>query len=559
MEYNNLVEQYKKILLDDPVGATCSGIHTRDHELSDLSVAYFQKELKEAKELLVLVNEIDSDGLDFDQQIDWELIKLQLEKIIFSEELKYNDLFDYEQRPAAGSVIINSLLYLFLKDPRSAQIRLDAITARLGRMPEFLTQYRPTLKKTIGRWKNIELEEIAGAPDLFANIVVWAEQENYSQTEQLKTNIANAKLAMDDYVKFINSLEVLTDFSIGSDKAQKLINLNGLDLTLEQVFQIAKDFFLDHEQKISALTETLKKKYNLAPDLPRLELLKFIKDKYAINAEEIVDRYKSDQEKVSAYIKKSDYFVFPESEKLIIMQTPSYLVPTIPVGAMFPPAPFEAGPKTSVVYLTVDEARRKDQNSLMITNTMIHEGLPGHHLQFSVAYENKSDVRKLANYNEHAEGWTTYLETFMSDVGFIDEEIKSEYLLIALSDFARLGARVAIDLYFLTGEEKYLNVLSDFVPTGDDVFAKAKSLLQKVTGFTDARVEGELNWYSSERGYPMCYLLGNRLVWQLQRAVLEKFGANKEEGLKLFHKTYLQEGIMPLRLLKKVFQHKNLI
>ena len=36
---------------------------------------------------------------------------------------------------------------------------------------------------------------------------------------------------------------------------------------------------------------------------------------------------------------------------------------------MFPPAPFSSGPKTSMIYLTMDEGRLADQNSLMIKNT----------------------------------------------------------------------------------------------------------------------------------------------------------------------------------------------
>ena len=36
-------------------------------------------------------------------------------EIVFSDQLTYNDLRHYEQHPAAGSVLVHSLLYLFLK------------------------------------------------------------------------------------------------------------------------------------------------------------------------------------------------------------------------------------------------------------------------------------------------------------------------------------------------------------------------------------------------------------------------------------------------------------
>ena len=43
--------------------------------------------------------------------------------------------------------------------------------------------------------------------------------------------------------------------------------------------------------------------------------------------------------------------------------------------------------------------------------------------------------------------------------------------------------------------------------------------VNEATGFTDGRVQAELNWYSSEQGYPLSYLTGNRLVWQLKEDI----------------------------------------
>ena len=47
-------------------------------------------------------------------------------------------------------------------------------------------------------------------------------------------------------------------------------------------------------------------------------------------------------------------------------------------------------------------------------------------------------------------------------------------------------------------------------------FAAAGSLLQRVTGFTPDRTQAELNWYSKEQCYPLSYLTGNRMVWELK-------------------------------------------
>ena len=85
--------------------------------------------------------------------------------------------------------------------------------------------------------------------------------------------------------------------------------------------------------------------------------------------------------------------------------------------------------------------------------------------------------------------------------------------------------------------------------------------MQKVTGFSAGRVQAELNWYSQERSYPLCYLTGNKLVWEL-KSDLAKAQEGKLEGIeldKVFHKVYLESGNMPLTFLRRVFEYKNLL
>ncbi|MBI2125691.1 DUF885 family protein, partial [Candidatus Woesearchaeota archaeon] len=73
------------------------------------------------------------------------------------------------------------------------------------------------------------------------------------------------------------------------------------------------------------------------------------------------------------------------------------------------------------------------------------------------------------------------------------------------------------------------------------------------------RIRSELNFYSQTAGYPLSYLIGNRLVWKLK----EDFAAaHKGElsGLDLdrkFHQAYLHAGCMPLKYLRRVFEHQG--
>src|SRR5690606_30955584 len=162
--------------------------------------------------------------------------------------------------------------------------------------------------------------------------------------------------------------------------------------------------------------------------------------------------------------------------------------------------------------------------------------------------------------NDHAEGWTTMLEDYMLDRGYC-EELADEVRFSTKRDLCRIGARVAIDLFFMTGARDYLDVGLGLERGQPDPFEAAGELLQAVTGFTLGRVQAELNWYSIERGYPLSYLAGNQLVARLRRELhaAQAPRLTPERIDRLFFDRYLRSGNMPLSFLRRVFQRDGLI
>ena len=145
------------------------------------------------------------------------------------------------------------------------------------------------------------------------------------------------------------------------------------------------------------------------------------------------------------------------------------------------------------------------------------------------------------------------LEDYMLDIGYAGD-LEDEIRFSGKRDIARIGARVAIDLYFMSGDKSYLEVGIDCDLTSDDPFICAGNLLAAVTGFVPDRVQGELNWYSQEKGYPLSYLTGNFLVWDLKEKFKHKY-SNQFSGNELekeFHHRFLNAGNMPMSLLEKV-------
>ena len=234
--------------------------------------------------------------------------------------------------------------------------------------------------------------------------------------------------------------------------------------------------------------------------------------------------------------------------------------PSIPAGAMTPPAPFRAGTATSLIFLTLSEELLDEHTELTIPVMMIHEGVPGHHLQLATASKHPSLIRRHVMANDHAEGWTTMLEDYMLDRGYL-EALADEARFCAKRELNRIGARVAIDLFFMTGERDYLDVGLGIERGQPDPFDAAGELLAVVTGFTPGRVQAELNWYSLERGYPLSYLTGNQLVARLRRDMHAARAADlsSERIDRLFFERYLRSGNMPLSFLRRVLRREGLI
>ena len=140
-------------------------------------------------------------------------------------------------------------------------------------------------------------------------------------------------------------------------------------------------------------------------------------------------------------------------------------------------------------------------------------------------------------------------------MGYVEDDLIDEVRFIAKREKSRLVARVGIDLYFMTANKHYLNVGLDLNFDSDDVFDNAAKLLKTATGFTDGRVQAELNWYSTEQSYPLSYLTGNRMVWELKKDIQTKnLKALSDEDLdKAFHRVYLESGSMPVNSLRSVF------
>jgi uncharacterized protein (DUF885 family) len=446
------------------------------------------------------------------------------------------------------------------------QIKSAFLTlSRLEGVPHFAEKMFDRLNEPVSRWVDMDVETVEGLPKLFETIENWAKEVGYPEMDRLTRARAGAESALTSYVEKLKAMPTTTQLHVGDEVARQIVALRGVEKSFEELHVMARDFLAETRTTIESLRVKLTAKYELSPDTSTEDLQKFLAKKYRVElpnkkVEDILTYYEEARDEILAFIRERNLFPVLENQDMKIIRTPSFMAPSIPAGAMLPPPAFREGVRTSMVYLTLSEELVDEHTALSIPGMMVHEGIPGHHLQLATASTHPSIIRRHMEANEHAEGWTTMLEDYMLDVGYMSE-LADEVRFCGKRDLSRIGARVAIDLFFMTGDKKYLDVGVDCDLSSDDPFVAAGNLLAAVTGFVPGRVQAELNWYSQERGYPLSYLTGNRIVWAM-KADIAKAQAGKLAGQDLdrrFHEVYLNSGNMPLPYLRRVLVHEKLL
>jgi uncharacterized protein (DUF885 family) len=563
--YKSFVADFHSYLTRDPNACVFKGIDARLDQLPDPGAANIEARVQEGRDLLGRADALNLSDWDFDDLIDLDLARLTLKASILEDTWTFNGRTRAQQKPTAGDDIGDGIFQMFVNDPREPEARLESILARIEKIPLYLTQLLGRLDTPVQRWLEIDLEKVRELPGLLKTIIDWAKAENWVRSDALEAACANAGSAMSEYCTALENLPTTRNFHLGRQTAEALVASRGIELSLEQIHKLAKDFLVRNRDRVETLRHALVARYGLDPNLSVAETQSWLKKKYAVKVEagqleQVLDRYQDERERILAWIRERDLFPILPDQDMKILRTPAFMAPSIPAGAMMAPPAFREGTRTSMVYLTLSEDLLEEHTEVEIPLMMIHEGIPGHHLQLATASTHDSVIRRHFDALEHAEGWTTMLEDYMLDQGYMGD-LTDEARFCGALDLARIGARVAIDLFFLTGEKHLLDVGVDCDLSSDDPFVAAGNLLQAVTGFTPGRVQAELNWYSQERGYPMCYLIGNHLVWALKKDAdnANSQGRSPQELDREFHRVYLESGNMPLSFLRKVMAHDGLI
>ncbi|WP_263381327.1 DUF885 domain-containing protein [Granulicella arctica] len=162
-----------------------------------------------------------------------------------------------------------------------------------------------------------------------------------------------------------------------------------------------------------------------------------------------------------------------------------------------------------------------------------HEGLPGHHLQISIAQEltGLPEFRKYSYYTAYTEGWGLYSERLGKEIGFYQDPY---------SDYGRLEADIwrAIRLVVDTGVHSKHWTRQQMVDFFHDHSAIDETNVQ-------AETDRYIAWPAQALGYKMGQLKFLELRQKAQTALGPKF------QLKEFHDVVIDSGALPMDVLEK--------
>ena len=209
--------------------------------------------------------------------------------------------------------------------------------------------------------------------------------------------------------------------------------------------------------------------------------------------------------------------------------TPGFLRTIIPFAAYQGPGAFEEQQHGRFfVTLPVDGETRSVESRAERPSTVLHEGVPGHHQQITVANRLPGVMRRVLATPAAREGWALYCEALMAEEGFLSSP--GERLFHAHHLLWR-ALRVILDVRLHT---KGMPV------------AEAAQLLRDELGFTPAAAAAEVARYCAYPTYQLCYAVGRRDILQLRDDARRARG--RDFSLAAFHDELLGYGGLPTAL-----------
>jgi uncharacterized protein (DUF885 family) len=537
-------EQWQYTLRTHPEWATMLGDRRYNDRLSDESPEFFQSELQQEREFLARFEAIDPAGFSREDTLSRELMIRQLRQEIEGAQFKQ---WEMPVNQMGG-------LHLELPDmvaltPFNTVTDYDNYLARLRQIPRAFDQVTTNMRQGLRDGlmpPRYLLEKVAAEADdiasktgenspfanpvkEFPSSVPAADQKRLR--DAVLTAVADqivpayqrfAGFVRNDYAPHGRTDPGIWSLPDGAARYRFSIRrMTTTDRTPEEIHALGLKQIEEIEAEMLAVAHKLGFK-----DLASLnDHIKNERTFYATSGQQVLDLYTNYARGMEPELPRL-FGHLPKSKLTVIPMEASRSKNAVPADYTD-----GAADGSRPGHINVNEWDPEHRLVLNIEAIAYHEGIPGHHLQLSLAQEmqNLPEFRRHAGYTAFVEGWALYAERLGKEVGHYQDPY---------SDYGRLENEMwrAIRLVIDTGvHEKHWS--------RDQMVA----YFNRYTAMDEPNIQSEVDRYIAWPGQALAYKLGQLEILKLREEAKQKLGDKFD--IRAFHDAVLGNGALPLDVL----------
>ncbi len=467
-----------------PSRATEAGRHDRDAELEDLTPERLRAWADfNTKALEQLSAELASSGLSEDDRLDAELLRAQVRGQLH----EFETLRRASRDPLFWTGIAgNATVFLLVREDRPLADRLSAARSRVRQIPRLCRQAQQAIAATPQSQVAPDFARIAaGQAKASATFYRQGFAGLYANADKTgaERDAAAAATALENLGGYFEEVSRTATGSprLGSDYAEALRIATGEPDSDALLARATADLAAKRREAAEYGRSVWKEIFpgTEPPASDRDVLMKLfarVSADRAKTTETFVEDYRKQVADLNAYLHAHEIVTLPDPLTLYTDRSPAYFVGQS-VGGVYAAGPYSPDAKTLWFLPTPpDSATPAERDGFFRDfnhhfNVMItpHEILPGHYLQLKVAAHLPRKVRALFPDGVYVEGWGTFSERLMLDLGWGGPLDRLAHLKKQMENIARAIVDVSVHTKDMPREEVIRFVREDALQ--DEQFA----------------------------------------------------------------------------------------
>ena len=542
-----LSEQWEKGIVRNPEWASSLGDNRFNDKLNDTSYETILKRQGETRELQETVKKIDRSKLSVDDQLNYDLYLQGIEKEIegfqflsylipidqmggiqigfagISNYMPFNNVKDYENylaRMRAFPIKLDQTIDLMKRGVKEGwvppKIILVSVPDQIKAQFEKLIEESPLFKPFNDFPESIPIEEQTRLIDEMVSVLT---EYVYPAYETLYSYF------IESYLPSCGESIACKDFPNGDVYYKYQIkSYTTTNLTAEEIHQIGLG-------EVDRIRAEMKKVINMTEFKGSFdEFLTFLRTDsqfYFTSEDELLNEYRMICKKADAELPK--FFGLLPRLPYGVKPIPDYQAPASPTAYYYSGSQ-EAG---RAGFFMANTYKLETRPKYEMEALSIHEAVPGHHLQITLAQEldNIPKFRRYGGYTAFVEGWGLYSEKLAEEMGFYEDPYsKFGQLTYEMWRACRLVVDTGMHTLGWTRQEAIDFMLSNTAKTENDVTV-------------------EIDRYIAWPGQALAYKIGELKIRELRSKAEKEMGDNF--NIRDFHDVVLGHGAVPLDILEK--------